>query len=228
MVKDAVRYPLLDWRKFLIFGILFAVTYLYQEVWRIIPNYGLFIVLALIGLIVELFVMGYLIKVIESSLTGVNELPEFKEWGHMLIDGFKVAIAAIIYFLPAVLIMQIEPLLGSASGILDIIVILYAALVIPIFLVAMANMVNYGGEFELAFRFRGIFEKISVIGRLNFIKWYLITVITFFGLYFITFGIYWLLNLVYPILGEIIQSLIMIPFICIFLARSVGLFYNSE
>lgn len=170
IVKDSIKYPFSDWKKFLIFGFLFGATYLYQEIWRIIPNYGLFIVLLITGFIFQLFAFGYLIKIIELSLNRVNKLPKFNNLGTMFADGFKVGIAVLIYFFPAVIIISIESSFASASGILDLIITLYVAVVIPIFLISMANMMNYEGKFRFAFNYRGIFKKISFIGRLNFIK----------------------------------------------------------
>ena len=120
--------------------------------------------------------------------------------------------------------------------------ILYIILVIPIILVAIANMAYYEGELKSGFRFGEIFERIFLIGWKNLIKWYIVTGFIFLILFVMIIVVYNLsylfylnylstivpLNLFPPIYGLIIPSLIIGPYAYIFLSRSVALLYMPD
>jgi len=48
-------------------------------------------------------VYGYYL-VLKVTVAGFDELPDFDEWGDMLIDGLKVLIVGIVYMLPVIII----------------------------------------------------------------------------------------------------------------------------
>lgn len=105
IVKDSIMYPLLNWKKFFILGIMLLIGNLYFDIGPVIQNSGLVIILLLLWIIFILLVNGYMIRIIESSLNGKLELPDFYAWGTMLIDGFKLSIVTFIYTIPSFIII---------------------------------------------------------------------------------------------------------------------------
>ena len=51
-------------------------------------------------LIVPAFLsMGYLFRVLKLSIDGVDNLPDFERWGEMFVDGLKVFVVQLTYFI---------------------------------------------------------------------------------------------------------------------------------
>ena len=100
-------------------------------------------------------------------------------------------------------------------------------LIMPIFFVAVANMA-YEGEFRDAFRLLEIINIIRDIGLIKLIKWYALTLMVFLIVYFIGFAISYILFLLNIPSAAIILNLILIPFIYMFFARAIALFYLPE
>ncbi|MBV1767205.1 MAG: DUF4013 domain-containing protein, partial [Methanobacterium sp.] len=82
--SDAIQYPSSDWKKVIILGIITILSIL------IVPIF---------------LVMGYVFRALKASIAGSEELPEFDEWGDMLVDGLKVFLVGFVYFLiPAIIL----------------------------------------------------------------------------------------------------------------------------
>ncbi len=108
IIKDALKYPLSDWKKILIFGIIIIVNGISTVAVSLgITNMDLKFLLVGIGFIIGFLVSGYVFKIIKSSLDGKKELPEFKNWIDMGADGVKVFLTFIIYSIPAIIIILI-------------------------------------------------------------------------------------------------------------------------
>ena len=121
IVNDAIRYPLSDWKKYLILGIIFVIgnlVYVTRFDGSIVltTNIAIEWVLGIIALAIILLVRGYLLRVIKSSLNGVAELPEFNRWTDMLKDGVKLSIVAFVYSIPAILIIIVFAILSYTSN----------------------------------------------------------------------------------------------------------------
>jgi hypothetical protein len=228
VISDSMRYPSSNWTKVIILGVLFLISFL----------------------IVPLFLaLGYLFRVIKASLAGSEELPEFEEWGEMLIDGIKIFLVNIIYTLPALIISiflfvtlwssiwsmsYLSQISGSASPdifysifggtfLLGIIVAgIYMLVIYPIIAVALGNMAYYDGEFGSAFRLSEIIAIISDIGWVDLIIWYVVVLIVAMVITFIG-GIIGII----PILGWIILIFIVYPYIYLFYGRSIAWLYAS-
>jgi len=221
IVSDAIRYPTSDWKKVIILGILFIISFL------IIPVF---------------LVMGYFFRVLKASIAGSDELPEFDEWGEMFVDGLKVFVVQLVYFIiPAIIIiagtwasiasmMAIQGASGmvaptAAFGLMGgaFIVGLLLMLVIGLIAtIAIANMAYYDSEIGAAFRFSEILDKIAKIGWVDYIIWYIVMIIIV-----VVFGfIAGILNVI-PILGFIISLLVVYPFMYMFFARSLAWIYLS-
>ncbi len=128
-----------------------------------------------------------------------------------------------VYIIPALLIL----VLGQIA-----IAILYLIIIAPIIAMAIAYVAKNDSKFRCAFNFREIIDKIRIIGWGNLIKWYIANGIIFIILSFIyvpiTLNLLKLHNNTGIILTVIFMSLIIAPFVYLYLSRSIGLFYISE
>jgi hypothetical protein len=241
IVKDSLKYPLSNWKKFLILGIFIifnTLNVVFQSLGltKVLFNLGIF------GLFFGVLISGYEIRILKSSLAGFAELPQFNDWFDIIINGIFVIIVGIAYAIPLILIMVFGGLfLGLTAGsmginnittffwVLIISVFLYLIIILPIFLMSLANMAFYDSELGAAFKFREIFNKISNLGWHNFIIWYIITGIICLIVIFVGGFVEAIFNVIQlKVIGVIVTPLILLPYMNIYLFRSTALFYLSE
>ena len=77
---DSLRYPFTSSKLFILF----------------LLNLGYFFIIP--GIIAE----GYVIRIIESTLEGSKELPEFTDLKKLLIDGLKYIVVGVVYGIPVI------------------------------------------------------------------------------------------------------------------------------
>jgi hypothetical protein len=214
IISDALRYSFSDWKKLLIEGFLLILN--------------LTVILA--------FGVGYVLRVMKSTLADFDELPEFDDWGGMLIDGFKVYIVGIVYFIIPIIVILVG-VLGSAVAIksgniinpsalvgLGLTFVLSIVLVIIFGLfarIAIVNMAFYD-ELGAAFKLGEIFGRISKIGWGKYIIWYIVM-----GIVTIVIGIIGDILRVIPYLGFIVALLVVYSYLAIFTGRSTALIFKS-
>lgn len=122
IIMDAIKYPISDTRKFLIFCALIILITLST----VIPSYGvkngtLTIILTLVTLIVSFIVLGYSVDVIKCGTEGKDTLPDF-DYVKNFVIGIKAFILDIIYFLiPAVIVIIVASATGLFSSFTKII-----------------------------------------------------------------------------------------------------------
>lgn len=116
IIIDSLTYSFSNWMNFLILGIFLLFSFSQFTVFYSNKmNFMMFICLNIIVfLFVGSFVMVYVFKIINESLSGANELPEFGDWNKMFIDGLKLFIVNFIYLIP-VFLMIISLLRSSGS-----------------------------------------------------------------------------------------------------------------
>jgi hypothetical protein len=113
IIMDAIKYPISDTRKFLIFCVLIIL----MSLSTILPSYGLkdgtvTTILSLVTLIVSFIVLGYSVDVIKAGAEGEETLPDF-DYVKQFVNGIKAMILDIIYFIiPAVIVL----IVASATG----------------------------------------------------------------------------------------------------------------
>ena len=113
IIMDAIKYPISDTRKFLIFCVLIIL----MSLSTILPSYGvnngtLTLILTLVTLIVSFIVLGYSVEVIKGGTEGDDTLPDF-DYVKQFVMGIKAFILEIIYFIiPAIIVL----IVASASG----------------------------------------------------------------------------------------------------------------
>ncbi len=226
IVNNAVRYPFLGFKNVLIFGIMIFT--------------GLFIGFT------SVFFNGYQFRIIKSSLNGDTEPPEFNNWIGMFIDGVKMYLVGMIYTIPAILIIIIfgsmlitslhfftttpSSFIGTFSIptiVVALIIIAYIIIIIPIIMTAIAYMADNNGDINAAFRVREVLDKISSLGWINFIKWFIITVIPVFIITIaVSYVTTYISDVIHLPLNYFLLALIAAP-LFMYLARSFSLFYMS-
>ncbi len=200
-VSDSLQYPIKDWVKIIILGIIL-----------IIP------ILNFIGL-------GYYLKIIKSTLAGSDELPDFERIGELFIDGIKILVVGIIY---AIVPLIFYALSFVFPGLEFLIIAAIFVIIISIFAyMGIANMAYYDSEISAALRYREILDRIAAIGWGNYILWWIVLmiIITVAGFIIgIVGGI-----LLFFVLGFLI-FLVGYSYLVIFQARSIALTfaYNRE
>lgn len=113
IITDAVKYPLIDTQKFLIFCALTII----MSLSTILPSYGFkndtaSIVLTVVSLIVSVIILGYSVEVIKGGTEMKDTLPDF-DYVKQFVIGIKALILNIIYFIiPAFIVL----IVASASG----------------------------------------------------------------------------------------------------------------
>jgi len=106
---------------------------------------------------------------------------------------------------------------------LGLLVILYCIIITPIMFIAMAYMIDNNGKINKAFHIREVFTKIGIIGWKKLIKWYIVS-----GFVYLLLVQIMVMSGIYPILYLFILPLTLVPFLYIYIARSIALIYNSN
>lgn len=197
-ISDSLKYPLRNWVKVIILGIIL-----------IIP-------------IVNFIGLGYYLRIIKSTFTGSDELPNFKDMGELFVDGIKILFVCIIYLIVPLIIYALSFVF---PGPVFLVIAVILAMIISIFAyMGIANMAYYDGEIGAALRYREVIDKIALIGWGNYILWWIVLmlIITVTGLIVsIVGGI-----LLYFVLGFIV-ILVGYGYLAILQARSVALTFAS-
>jgi len=241
IVKDSIKYPSSSWGLFLIFGLIIVLSSLDSIFEALGVGMAFMFRGGIIGLIFGILINGYQIRIMESSMAGFDELPKFNDWFNIIINGIKVFIVDVAYAIPLFFILLLGGLsLGfsvlnmeatNTSAFFEILIIiafLYVVVAFPLYLLSLANMAFYD-DLGSAFRFREILDKISNLGWDKFIIWYIVTVVIcliliVLGALVLAFSI--LIQV--EVIGVLLISLIVIPFIIIYTFRSTALLYLSE
>ena len=198
-INDSLQYPIKDWVKMIILGIIL-----------IIP-------------IVNFIGLGYYLRIIKSTLAGLDELPDFERVGELFIDGMKILIVCIIYVIVPLIFYALS---FTFAGLVFFIIAAIFALIISIFAyMGIVNMAYYDSEIDAALRYREILDRITAIGWGNYILWWIVLmlIITVAGFIIgIVGGI-----LLYFVLGFLV-FLLGYSYLVIFQARSVALTFASS
>jgi hypothetical protein len=108
--SDSFRYPLKDWKKLLILGVLWCLNGVIYAVASIngltttsLPDITT-IILAIVTLIITFIISGFSLDVTRKTIEDSdNEIPEFNLLSN-LVDGLKATILKIVYYLIPVII----------------------------------------------------------------------------------------------------------------------------
>lgn len=227
VISDSMKYPSTNWKNVIILGLLFMFSFL------IVPLFLLY---------------GYVFRVIKASLAGIEDLPDFEEWGEMLVDGIKLFLVHIIYMLPAMILViysifafamalhsfsnlnpattltptVIYSLIGGSAAVGFVLAAIYSLIVYPIMAVGIGNMAFHNGDLGSAFKIGDILSIISEIGWVDLIIWYVAMIVMC-----ITIIVAGTIIAMIPLLGWLLITLIVYPYLYLFFGRALAWLYAS-
>jgi Protein of unknown function (DUF4013) len=199
--------------------------------WELIP-WPQLIVLCLAGLLLSFITSGYLVRVYR----GTTPPPVFDAWGTLFLDGIKLVVVGILWFVPTMIIFaagfaltffgthtgsaSMGPMLGAGVLLFLIGLIL---LVIAI-LYGILGSVRFArtGSIRGGIRFSAITDTIQAIGWGTYILALVILVVLA-----LLFSVVVSLLALIPLVGWVIQ-LILNPLISIFSARFICRVYDHS
>lgn len=174
ILEDAFKYPFSNWKRFLTLGLIFLVSELINEFSEGFGNPEYWISLLIAYAIVSIVIEGYLLRSMENSIKGDNEIPKFNQWPRMFTDGVKVFLTLFVYgFFPGImLVIGYVLLFKYALTDLGIVFLLMGVFLTVLFVLlvnmALANMA-YHGKLSAALKIREISDKIKIIGWARYI-----------------------------------------------------------
>lgn len=231
-----------NWRTWLVF-ILCSLPFALMEFlfdpekmqdagyWMDFP-WGQLCALLLAGFLLSFLTTGYLVRVFR----GITPPPEFKNWVSLYLDGIKVAIVQVLWFIPfAVVLFCMIVLVAISSvvkgsglalpvliGLLFFAVIAIALLILIPLCVGVAS-VRYArtGSIREGIRCSAVIETIRAIGWGSYIIALLVLMITAIAFFLVVsvFGII-------PFVGWVF-SLVLNPFFFVFSARYLSRVYDT-
>ena len=232
ILSDAVSYPFSDITKFLIVGILALLAGITSVLYPTGSDGSvIFILLAIISLVFAFIISGFGVAVIRNTIKNSDEIPGIDPVAN-IIDGIKVAIIGIVYYIiPLILVVIISFALGLiGAGLNQVSAMVIIASIIGIILfvlfsifeiVAVARFADKG-ELGAALSIGEVIEDAKRVGILNIILFTIVAVILILILSLIA-GVLALI----PIIGIIVGVIILGGFMILFYNRGIGLLYAS-
>lgn len=232
IISDSIRYPFSDITKFLIVAVIALLAGLSSLSEPLgINNFFLVMIFAIISIIFSLILSGYGLDIIRNGIVGSDEIPAV-DFMKNLIDGIKVLIISLVYFLIPIIISLIVfmffGVIGTglnhigAATIVAVIIAVIAFIAFAIFeIIAIARFAKTG-EFGDAFALGEVIEDVRRIGIGNIILFLII----FFVIAIIVLIVSVFIALI-PFIGIAIAQLLVGGFIELFYNRGIGLLYSQ-
>jgi hypothetical protein len=216
--KDSLTYPFRDIKQFIILFILVLGAYIIY-----VPI---------------ILVFGYLYRIIQRTLQGSDEVPDFEELKEISINGLRyLGLYIILYIIPIFIVSMAimssnMPILILNSLVNKIIFLIVGFLINIVLIMALANLVHEN-NFKSAFDFKKIFELIKKITWKKYLACLviytmvvelLVLLISVFSVYMVYFGTsYTSITLINAVLLLIL--VLFYTYTYMFMSRLVGLIY---
>ncbi len=231
ILSDAISYPFSDITKFLIVGILALLAGISSVFFPQGGDGVIFILLAIIGIIFAVILSGYGVSVIRNAIRNSDEIPGVEPVAN-IIDGIKVAIIGIVYYIIPIIIALIIAfalgLIGAGLNQVSAMVSIAGLITVILFIlftifeiVAVARFADTG-ELGAALSIGAVIEDAKRVGILNIILFTIVAVILIFVLSLIIS-----ILAIIPFIGIIIGIIILGGFMTLFYYRGIGLLYAS-
>lgn len=199
--------------------------------WELIP-WRTLAAIGVVGLLASFFISGYLVRVYR----GTRPAPDFTGWASLFVDGIRLDLVMLAWFLPALIVLLAELALGlgmitsshiTANPGTLVLMILLIPVEIAFLVVAFFYMVLGGirfsrtGSMAEGWRFSAVTEMLRRIGWGN----YFIAVVLF-TIAAVLYNIAVSLPSVIPYVGWIVPVCLG-PFLTVFAARYYTLIYEA-
>lgn len=123
------------------------------------------------------FVAGYMIRTMRQVAAGSDSLPEWTDWGQLLVSGLLVWVGSLIYEIPGFIMGRF----GTGGSILQSLWGLVVFIVLPAALVRFAVSDNFGAFFD--------FDAIFAFIRTNSSNYILAVILAFVTGFLAMFGL---------------------------------------
>jgi len=175
------------------------------------------------SLIIPYFLVeGYYYRIakigVNGMINGDDPLPEFNNWGKMFIEGIKIVIVRLIYFIPVMLVFSLGitiflvmavttycpgevpdfPTLFILFGVISISTLVWLFLYL-FSNVAIPHMINKESILA-AFKIKEIYKIIKSIGVYKYLQFYTGSLVLLFGIISCTFLFFGLIGLFFGLL----------------------------
>lgn len=251
--KESFSFPVQNWKKLIIIGILLFIPGIFQGVYTMYNNVIVAAVAAILSIIFGIIVQGYVLSVVGNTIKGFDLIPEIILKNNF-IDGLKVLVVEIVYGICLAIIfaiilaltggLDLLPALSSATPgaaasaipnptpllVVGLVIVAIVAIIAMFFILVSNCRLAKTGSIKAALSWSGITEDIKSIGVGKIIGWYIILAIIVFVISFIV-GLIASLFALIPVVGVIIYTfivcLLLSPYLALFSARAMGLLYTN-
>jgi hypothetical protein len=198
--------------------------------WNDFP-WGQLFALLLVGFLLSFLAEGYVVRV----LRGISPPPEFDNWVSLFLDGIKVMIVQIIWFIPVAIVFGItffffafaDAIKGSGLAMpvrIGVLLLIVVAIVLTIFLLLCISIaiVRFArtGSIREGIRYSAVIETIRAIGWGSYILALIVLLITAI-VYFFVLSLFSMV----PFIGWVL-NLALTPFFSVFSARYFSRVYD--
>ena len=230
--SDAVRYPFSNIVNYLFVGVLALLASLPNIIKAFnMDSSAVSAVAAILAVFFSIVLSGYCVTVIKKGIENSDEIPEINVFGN-LIDGIKVFIISIVYYIiPLVVVLIFAVMTGAIGAGLGVLVaalgvfLIVAILLFILFgifeVVAIARFAKTG-ELSDALNIGAVIEDAKRIGIINIIAFILISIVIVAVAYIVGTII-----CLVPFIGAILSSLIVGGFVVLFYNKALGLLYSQ-
>ena len=188
----------------------------------------------LVAPLLYVIVSGYIARIYR----GATSPPEFDNWGSLFVDGFRIAVTYILWFLPAFLLSLALGGLTIAFCVaeqIDAFIALVYLLLTPLLLAAVVIAVLYSDLGAiLCARTNSILEGINIlsitktIGAIGWVNYLIAIVILIIPFLVITMTLAFAFDFIpVPYVVDIIDGCVITPIYLVFAARYMTLLYNQ-
>ena len=242
--KESLMYPIRKYKKFILLGTLFIILDINTLVFLNSDNPILTIFCIIDSIILLIIIMGDLISIIQETRLTTNEF-EFGWWEKFgigvkgfLISSFGIAIPLILFLLITYitgtgeyyfdilevgvngLTINLSVMFNDYSFIVLLINLFIVLLFIYFTVIALARLSHTNNLLE-SVNIKKIIEDLKNIGIIHFTLWVLIMFILMIIMGIVCDKVYYI-----SYVGLIISSYILVPYITMFLFKSIGNEYS--
>lgn len=247
--KKSFMYPLCDYNKFALLGVLSVFTLLGLILHSFeIDDFTIVVIFGLIGFVISLYLTGYFVSIIKNGMHVKEEIPDF-EISRDILNFFKYLFVSIVYaVIPTIILLIVFSGSGLINTLIQILgcyidatsipdtllssftfsvsVVLVVSIIVLVIQsiftnVAIARMVANDSLSE-GLDFAEVFHDIGKIGWFKILLWFILICLVNVLFYLIMTGITFI-----PYVGIIIAGFFMLNFMRMFNAYSVGLLYSD-
>lgn len=232
ILSRSISYPFSDLKKFLMVGICLLIIDLDAILSQIVGQNSFVVIIAfIIAVLFSFVVAGYSVSVTKRGIDNSMEIPDF-DYKNNFIDGVKLFVVGLVYFIIPVIITLILLFLfgavGSHFGRITESLGIGAIFVVILFIVfgifAVVAQARYAVSRSIgdAISIGEVFDDVKRIGILKIILFLIITFVVVSVLALILGVI-----TVIPVIGTIIVDILLGGFIFLFISYAMGLLYSE-